>query len=66
MPATIGETEKGSSIIEIISLRPGNSKRATAQAVAMPKTMLTGTTMTAVSTVRKIACSVSGCTMFAA
>ena len=45
---------------------PRKSNLAIAQAAATPKTMLTGTAITAVTTVSKIAWSVSGCAIVAA
>ena len=61
----MGETENGISIAVTTSDRPGKRKRATAQAAAMPKAMLTGTTISAVSVVSHIACSVAGSVMLA-
>ena len=45
----IGEIEKGISITTISSLRPGKRNRAMAHAAAMPKAMLTGTTIKALT-----------------
>ena len=49
-----GETANGKSISVISMLLPWNSNLAMAQAAAMPNTVLTGTTMAAVSNVNLI------------
>ncbi len=55
-----GETANGRSISVISRLLPRNSNFAMAQAAQMPKTVLAGTTIAAVSSVRRIAARVSG------
>lgn len=56
----MGETENGISIRVTSSPRPGNRCLATAQAAAIPKATLRGTTISAVIEVSQIAWSVSG------
>ena len=55
-----GDTANGRSISVTSRLLPRNSKRAIAQAAQMPKTVLTGTTIAAVSSVSLIEAIVSG------
>ena len=59
-PAITGETANGRSISVTSRLLPRNSKRAMAQAAAMPNSVLAGTTIAAVSSVSRIAACVSG------
>ena len=55
-----GDTENGRSISVIRNCLPRKSNFAIAQAAATPKIVLTGTTIAAVVSVRRIAASVSG------
>ena len=54
----MGEIENGISMSVISSFLPLKEKRVIAQAAAMPKPVLIGTTTMAVSTVSQIACAV--------
>jgi hypothetical protein len=54
-----GDTAKGRSMMVISRLLPANSNLAMAQAAAMPKSVLSGTTMTATSSVSCTAARVS-------
>src|SRR5690606_5639350 len=65
-PATIGETEKGISITTTSRRLPGNSNLVMAQAAATPNAVLMGTAISAVATVMKMACRVSGCAIVSA
>ena len=59
-PATTGDTEKGRSSRVVNSCLPRKSKRVSSQAMAMPSTALTGTTMAAAISVRRMAARASG------
>ena len=56
MPETTGDTENGRSISVVRKLLPQNSYLATHQAAATPNTRLSGTAITATSSVSRIAC----------
>ncbi len=60
MPEITGDTASGRSMSVISTLLPRNSNLAIAQAAASPNTVLIGTTTAAVSSVRRMAASVSG------
>ena len=60
MPEITGETASGRSMSVISTLLPRNSNLAIAHAAASPKMVLTGTTMSAVIRVRRMAAVVSG------
>ena len=57
---TTGDIANGRSMSALITLWPRNFWRTSTNAAATPKTVLIGTAMTAMSTVRYRACSVSG------
>ena len=55
MPETTGETENGRSISVVRNALPQNSYLATAHAAQTPNTRLSGTAITATSSVSRIA-----------
>ena len=59
-PEMTGDTAKGRSISVVRRLLPGNLNFEMAQAAAMPKTTLAGTTIATVSSVSRIAARASG------
>src|SRR5688572_1276576 len=65
MPATTGDTANGRSISVISRFFPGNRYLEINHAAETPNTMLSGTAIAAVSSVRRIADSVSGSPSFA-
>jgi len=60
MPPITGDTENGRSTSVINRFWPANWNFVIAQAAAMPKTALNGTTIRAVSKVSRMAASASG------
>ena len=62
-PATTGETENGRSISDMSSVLPRNSNLVRHHAAATPKTVLSGTAISATHSVRRILASVSGSTI---
>ncbi len=60
MPPITGDTENGRSTSVISRFLPANWNFVIAQAAAMPKIALSGTTISAVSRVSRMAASASG------